>query len=62
MFTSENKQPPVITIDPLGSQDLDDAVSVCRGADGSLIVGVHIADVGSLVRPDSKVDMVTQRE
>ena len=40
----------VFSIDPPTARDLDDALSVERLPDGSLRVGVHIADVSHFVR------------
>ena len=39
----------VFTIDPPGSEDLDDALSVQQLKDGRYVVGVHIADVSYFV-------------
>ena len=39
----------VFTIDPPGSEDLDDALSVQQLQDGRYVVGVHIADVSYFV-------------
>lgn len=36
----------VISIDPDGCRDVDDALSIRRRPDGGFLVGVHIADVG----------------
>lgn len=47
----------VCTIDPPGSTDVDDALSVKLLPDGLLSVGVHIADVSYFVRPQSLVDL-----
>ena len=45
-----------ITIDPEGSQDHDDAVSITITNNEHMIIGVHIADVSFLVSPDSQLD------
>ena len=45
-----------ITIDPEGSQDHDDAVSITITDNEHMIIGVHIADVSFLVSPDSQLD------
>ena len=46
----------VVTIDGEDAQDFDDAISIERDADGTLLVGVHIADVGHYVRPGTALD------
>ena len=43
------------TIDPKGSKDLDDALSLKKVKDG-LFIGIHIADVGYFVQKDSQLD------
>lgn len=43
----------VITIDSVGSEDFDDAISLEETEDGKTILGVHIADVSALIHPDS---------
>jgi exoribonuclease R len=45
-----------ITIDPEGSQDHDDAVSITITDKNNIVIGVHIADVSFLVSPDSQLD------
>ncbi|KAK3089644.1 hypothetical protein FSP39_005283 [Pinctada imbricata] len=47
----------VFTIDPQGSRDLDDALSIEKLCDDIYQVGVHIADVTSLVLKDDPVDL-----
>jgi len=37
----------IFSIDPQTARDLDDAVSIERNEDGTLTLGVHIADVVS---------------
>lgn len=44
-----------LTIDPVDAKDFDDALSV-EIKDGKVEVGVHIADVGHYVKPDSELD------
>jgi len=46
----------VFSIDPPTAKDLDDALSVEALADGSLRVGVHIADVAHFIAPGSALD------
>lgn len=46
----------IFTIDGKDAKDLDDAVSLKKCADGSFILGVHIADVGEYVRLNSIID------
>jgi protein SSD1 len=46
----------VFTIDPRTAKDLDDALSIKRGDDGTFVVGVHIADVSYFVKPDTPLD------
>ncbi len=51
---------PLVTVDPAGSQDLDQAVHLRREGDGYL-VGYAIADVGAVVRPGSALDAEARR-
>ncbi|KKU81869.1 MAG: ribonuclease R [Parcubacteria group bacterium GW2011_GWA1_47_8] len=44
------------TIDPADAKDFDDALSVQTLADGSIEIGVHIADVSAYIRPHSAID------
>ena len=44
------------TVDPRDARDFDDAVSVIDRGDGSVLVGIHIADVSHYVPWDSAVD------
>lgn len=44
-----------ISIDPIGSKDLDDALSIER-KDGGFKIGIHIADVSHYVKPGSLLD------
>ncbi len=45
-----------ITIDPDSARDYDDALSLKKNKDGSLIVYVHIADVSHFVKVNSAID------
>ena len=44
------------TIDPVTARDFDDALSIQTLDDGTIEVGVHIADVTHWVRPGSTID------
>ncbi len=46
----------VITIDPEDARDFDDAISLAPGDDGSVTLGVHIADVAHFVPVGSRLD------
>jgi len=46
----------VITIDPPDARDFDDAISLTPNPDGSVTLGVHIADVSHFVREGSQLD------
>ncbi|XP_063416719.1 3'-5' exoribonuclease HELZ2-like [Mytilus trossulus] len=50
----------VFTIDPPGSKDLDDALSITLQEDGSYEVGVHITDVSTIVKKNDPVDREAQ--
>ncbi len=45
-----------ITIDPADAKDLDDAISLAENEDGTLTLGVHIADVTHYVTENSELD------
>ncbi len=51
---------PLVTIDPAGSRDLDQAMHLARDGDGYL-VSYAIADVGAFVQPGSVLDVESQR-
>ena len=44
------------TIDPKTAKDFDDALSIRTLPDGSIEVGIHIADVSAYVKPDTALD------
>lgn len=44
------------TVDPADAKDFDDALSFARLEDGTMQIGVHIADVTHYVKPGSKTD------
>jgi ribonuclease R len=46
----------VITIDPVDARDFDDAISLTEHGDGTVTLGVHIADVSHFVREGSTLD------
>jgi len=47
---------PTCTIDPVDAKDYDDALSIRKNADGTMEVGIHIADVSFFVSPGSNLD------
>ena len=50
-----------LTIDPLDARDFDDALSLRTLPEGTLEIGVHIADVSAYVPPDSALDKEARR-
>ena len=46
----------VVSIDPPGCRDIDDALHCYKLPNGNYNVGVHIADVSHFVRPDTAID------
>ncbi|RHY30555.1 hypothetical protein DYB32_004218 [Aphanomyces invadans] len=50
----------VFSVDPPGCQDIDDAMSILHLPNGRLQLGVHIADVGYFVAPDTALDLEAQ--
>lgn len=47
----------IISIDPVGSKDIDDAVCVKKLPDNKFFLGVSIADVSYYVQPDTVLDV-----
>jgi ribonuclease R len=52
---------PTVTLDPVEAKDFDDALSLQTLPDGTVQVGVHVADVAHYVRPGSALDHEAQR-
>lgn len=52
---------PTVTIDPPDAKDFDDALSLVELPDGTVEVGIHIADVGALVEEGSTIDREAQK-
>jgi len=46
----------IFTIDGEDAKDLDDAISITENEDGTVTLGVHIADVGNYVKLDGTLD------
>ena len=46
----------ICSIDPVGCQDIDDALHATRLSNGNYQVGVHIADVSHFVKPNNAMD------
>ena len=46
----------IITIDPKDAKDFDDAISLTKGSDGTVELGVHIADVSHFVPAGGALD------
>lgn len=55
-YNNRTESLTVFTIDPPGSKDLDDALSITMHKDGTYTVGVHITDVTSIVKKDDPID------
>ncbi len=49
------------TIDPADAKDFDDALSIQTLPDGSIEVGIHIADVDAYVKPHTEIDEEARR-
>lgn len=52
---------PLVSIDPPGCTDIDDALHACYLPSGEIEVGVHIADVTYFVEAESALDLEAQR-
>ncbi len=50
------------TIDPVDAKDFDDALSIRVMKNGNLEIGVHIADVGHYVEPDTALDEIAYKK
>ena len=57
-IAKRNDMRPVLTftIDPIDARDFDDALSIRHLDNGQLEIGVHIADVGYYVEPETALD------
>ena len=53
---SDFRHIPIVSIDPPGCKDIDDALHAIELANGNYEIGVHIADVTYFVHPDSALD------
>ena len=51
----------LITIDPPGSPDLDQALHINRGPSGEFVISYAIADVAAFVRPGDPIDLEAHR-
>lgn len=51
----------IFSVDPKGCQDIDDAMSIRKLANGHYELGVHIADVTYFVKQDSPLDIDAKR-
>lgn len=47
---------PICSIDPIGCQDIDDALHAKALPNGNFEIGVHIADVSHFVKPNNAMD------
>ena len=48
---------PVVSIDPVGCKDIDDALHCIKLPNGNFEVGVHIADVSHFVKANTAIDL-----
>eukprot|EP01039_Chlorochromonas_danica_P002768 gene2768-3022_t len=53
---SDLRHLPIASVDPPGCKDIDDALHCIPLPNGNFQVGVHIADVGHFVLPDTPLD------
>jgi exoribonuclease R len=51
----------LITIDPTGARDLDQALHIARGSSGEFVISYAIADIAAFVRPGDPVDLEAHR-
>jgi DIS3-like exonuclease 1 len=51
----------VMSIDPQGCEDVDDAISIQRLDSGNIEIGVHIADVTHFVPFNSLTDLEARK-
>ena len=51
----------LITIDPAGSPDLDQALHIARGPSGEFVISYAIADIAAFVRPGDPIDREAHR-
>jgi exoribonuclease R len=51
----------LITIDPAGSRDLDQALHIARGRGGEFVISYAIADLAAFVRPGDPIDLEAHR-
>lgn len=50
------RQETTFTIDPNGTEELDDAIHVKELAEGKVEIGIHVADAAHFIKPNSLVD------
>jgi ribonuclease R len=55
------REVPTFTIDPDDAKDFDDALSLETLPDGTVKVGIHIADVSAYVKPGTALDREAQK-
>ena len=51
----------LITIDPSGSRDLDQALHIARGPSGEFVISYAIADLAAFVEPGDPIDLEAHR-